>query len=44
MEDINNLLNTGEVPNLFLQEEKIDITEKVKKNMQSDSKVELSIA
>lgn len=30
LEDINNLLNSGEVPNLFNNEEKIDILEKMR--------------
>lgn len=29
VEDINNLLNSGEVPNLFLIDEKIEICEKI---------------
>lgn len=29
VEDINNLLNSGEVPNLFLMDEKIEICEKL---------------
>ena len=29
MEDINNLLNSGEVPNLFSNEEKIEVVEKM---------------
>lgn len=30
VEDINNLLNSGEVPNLFTTEEKIEICEKMR--------------
>lgn len=30
LEDVNNLLNTGEVPNLFTNEEKIEIIEKMR--------------
>jgi len=29
-EDVNNLLNTGEVPNLFTMEDKVEIIEKVR--------------
>lgn len=29
VEDINNLLNSGEVPNLFMMNEKIEICEKI---------------
>lgn len=29
VEDINNLLNSGEVPNLFIMNEKIEICEKI---------------
>jgi len=29
-EDINNLLNTGEVPNLFTTDEKVEICEKMR--------------
>jgi len=31
LEDINNILNTGEIPNLFEQGEKIEITENVRR-------------
>lgn len=30
VEDINNLLNSGEVPNLFMMNEKIEICEKIR--------------
>lgn len=30
IEDINNLLNSGEVPNLFMMDEKIEICEKMR--------------
>lgn len=30
VEDINNLLNSGEVPNLFMMDEKIEICEKMR--------------
>lgn len=30
MEDVNNLLNSGEVPNLFPTEEKLEIIEKMR--------------
>jgi len=30
LEDINNLLNSGEIPNLFPQEEKLQIVEKLR--------------
>lgn len=29
LEDINNLLNSGEVPNLFSNEEKVEVVEKM---------------
>lgn len=29
LEDINNLLNSGEVPNLFTNEEKVEVIEKM---------------
>lgn len=31
MEDINNILNTGEVPHLFTKEEEEDLAEEVQK-------------
>lgn len=31
MEDINNILNTGEVPNIFPAEEKVDVQELMRK-------------
>jgi dynein heavy chain, axonemal len=31
LEDINNILNTGEVPNIFPADEKADATEMVRK-------------
>lgn len=30
VEDINNLLNSGEVPNLFVMDEKIEICDKMR--------------
>lgn len=30
VEDINNLLNSGEVPNLFMVDERIEICEKMR--------------
>lgn len=30
VEDINNLLNSGEVPNLFTMDEKIEICDKIR--------------
>ena len=31
LEDVNNILNTGEVPNIFPADEKADVTEMVRK-------------
>lgn len=30
IEDINNLLNSGEIPNLFANDEKIEICDKIR--------------
>jgi len=30
VEDMNNLLNSGEVPNLFMMDEKLEICEKMR--------------
>lgn len=30
VEDINNLLNSGEVPNLFTADEKVELCEKIR--------------
>jgi len=30
VEDINNLLNSGEIPNLFVMDEKIEICDKMR--------------
>lgn len=30
VEDLNNLINSGEVPNLFMMDEKIEICEKMR--------------
>lgn len=30
MEDINNILNTGEVPNIFTAEEKVELADMVR--------------
>lgn len=38
MEDINNLLNTAEVPNLFPPEEKAEIMELVRNSARSENK------
>ena len=38
LEDINNLLNTGEVPNIFPPDEKSDVTEKVRNEAKSQNK------
>lgn len=41
LEDISNLLNTGEVPNLFTPEEKIEICEKMRQlDRQRDKSVQ----
>lgn len=41
LEDINNLLNTGEVPNLFTAEEKLEICEKMRQiDRQRDKSVQ----
>ncbi|KAL7754340.1 hypothetical protein RI367_000321 [Sorochytrium milnesiophthora] len=44
LEDINNLLNSGEVPNMFAADEKAQICENIRNNVVKDSKVELSPA
>jgi dynein heavy chain len=31
LEDVNNILNTGEVPNIFPSDEKVDVCESVRK-------------
>ena len=38
MEDINTLLNTGEVPNLFPHEEKVEVVEMVRGAARSEGK------
>lgn len=35
MEDINNLLNTGEIPNIFPMEEKVEVCEMVRAESRS---------
>jgi len=35
VEDVNNLLNTSEVPNIFPTEEKTEVTEMVRPSYQS---------
>ena len=30
LEDVNNILNTGEVPNIFTPEEKVDVQDSVR--------------
>lgn len=41
MEDVNNLLNSGEVPNLFPMEEKLEIIEKMRQiDRQRDKSVQ----
>ena len=38
LEDINNILNTGEVPNLFTEEEIEDITYEIEKTSEEKIK------
>lgn len=38
LEDINNILNTGEVPNLFPSDEKAEVCEMVRNAARSDNK------
>lgn len=43
VEDINNLLNSGEVPNLFMMDEKIEICERMRVlDRQRDKTIQVS--
>jgi dynein heavy chain len=41
LEDINNMLNTGDIPNLFASEDFIPLIDKIKNNAKRDGKLEL---
>ena len=43
LEDINNMLNTGEIPNLFETGEKIEITEGVRRAAKEAGQTDFSI-
>lgn len=44
VEDINNLLNSGEVPNLFMMDEKIEVCEKIRNlDKQRDKTIQVHI-
>ena len=38
LEDINNILNTGEVPNIFPADEKVDVCDSVRKAAKEEGK------
>jgi dynein heavy chain, axonemal len=40
MEDLNNILNTGEIPNLMLPEDKDKVQNEIRTNVQDPKKVE----
>ncbi|KAI9224417.1 dynein heavy chain and region D6 of dynein motor-domain-containing protein [Blastocladiella britannica] len=44
IEDINNLLNSGEVPNLFPPDEKAQLCDNIRNTVLRDTKVEMSAA
>ncbi len=41
LEDINNMLNTGDIPNLFTSEDFIPLIDKIKNNAKREGKLEL---
>ena len=41
LEDVNNILNTGEVPGLFGLDEKLEIVEKLRPHAKREGKTEL---
>lgn len=41
LEDINNLLNSGEIPNLFPHDEKLQIIEKLRPVAKKDGRIDL---
>lgn len=44
VEDINNLLNSGDVPNLFMPDEKIEVCEKIRiLDKQRDKTIQVKI-
>jgi dynein heavy chain len=40
LEDINNILNTGEVPNIFPADEKVDVQELMRKPAKEEDRCE----
>jgi dynein heavy chain len=38
LEDVNNILNTGEVPNIFPADEKADVCESVRKPAKEENR------
>ncbi|KNE55583.1 hypothetical protein AMAG_01474 [Allomyces macrogynus ATCC 38327] len=44
LEDINNMLNSGEVPNLFPPDEKAQLCDNIRNSVLRDTKVEMSAA
>jgi dynein heavy chain len=41
LEDINNLLNSGEIPNLFQPDEKLAIIEKLRPQAKKEGRINL---